>query len=45
MSEIKLMYLCEICGESEYLEGDHTIICICGHIQSIPDDEIIFDSV
>lgn len=39
MSEIKVLYVCESCGQSEYLEGEHTIICICGHIQTIPDDE------
>ncbi|WP_258178961.1 hypothetical protein [Photobacterium aquimaris] len=44
MSEIKPIYVCEVCGESEYLEGEHTIICICGHIQSI-DYEMMFESL
>lgn len=39
MSNKKALYVCESCGQSEYLEGEHTIICICGHIQTIPDDE------
>lgn len=38
MSEIKALYVCEVCGKSEYLEGKHTIMCICGYIQTLPDD-------
>ena len=45
MSEVKPIYICEVCGESEYLEGNHTIICICGHIQTIADNETVLDSL
>lgn len=43
MLDLKELYVCEVCGQSEYLEGEHTIICICGHIQTLPDDISLYN--